>query len=150
MIIPLTENFSVQDAQYSDYAIKHHIDNVLPSIYYMNAINLATYILEPVMAKFGAFSPQSWYRGESLNKAIGGSKKSQHMTASAADFEVKGHSNLEIAQWIRDNLDFDQLILERHTEGDPYSGWVHCSFNKGNNRKECLRYNGSEYLKGLE
>jgi len=150
MRIPLTKNFSVQDVQRSEYAAKHHIDNVLPSIYYMNALNVGNNILEPVMAKFGEFFPQSWYRGESLNKAIGGSKKSQHMTASAVDFEIKGHSNLEVAQWIRDNIDFDQLILERHTPGDPYSGWVHCSWSKENNRKECLRYNGKEYLKGLE
>ena len=142
MKIPLTKNFSVQEVQHSDYAIKNHIDNVLPSVYYMNAIELAANILEPIRKRFGAFSPQSWYRGESVNKGVGGSKNSDHMTARAADIRIEGVDVLELAIWIRDNLDFDQVILE--------PSWVHVSYRKGENRKQVLHKTKDGYEKGLE
>lgn len=146
----LSDNFTIEEASHSDYAKKHGIDNTLPSIYYDNAMSVARHILEPIFERFGEFKPQSWYRGKGLNEAIGGSKNSQHCTASAVDFEIPGFSNLEVAVWIRDNLIVDQLILEKHNPKDPKSGWVHCSFTKGINRQESLRYDGREYLKGLE
>lgn len=146
----LSEHFTIEEASHSDYAIKHNIDNTIPSIYYQNAINIATYILEPVRERFGAFSPKSWYRGKSLNEAIGGSKNSQHCTASAVDFEIQDVPNLEIALWIRDNLIYDQLILEKHNPKDPSAGWIHCSWVKGVNRQQSLRFDGKGYLKGIE
>jgi hypothetical protein len=70
----------------------------------------------------------SGYRCPALNKAIGGSTTSQHMKGEAADFHVPGISNLELAQWIEQNVDFDQLILENFIVGQPNSGWIHCSY----------------------
>ena len=146
----LSDNFTIEETSHSDYAKKHGIDNTLPSIYYDNAALVARHILEPIRERFGAFSPQSWYRGVSLNKAVGGSAKSEHCTASAVDFEVPGYSNLEVALWCRDNLIYNQLILEKHNPKDPTAGWVHCSFIKGINKQQAMRYNGTEYSKGLE
>ena len=57
----------------------------------------------------------------------------------AADFEIYGLSNGELATWIKDRLDYDQLILEYWTPTSSNSGWVHCSFNSEGNRKEYLR-----------
>jgi hypothetical protein len=77
---------------------------------------------------------------------------SQHAKGQAVDFEVAGVSNLELAKWIRDNLEFDQLILEFYCAKKPNSGWVHVSYRADApyvNRKECLIYNGKRYKKGL-
>jgi len=81
----------------------------------------------------------SGYRGPELNRAINGSERSQHMTGHAVDFEIPGVSNYDVAVWVRDNLEFDQLILEFYTPGVPSSGWVHASFVTDRpNRKEVL------------
>ena len=60
--------------------------------------------------------------------AIGSSANSQHAKAEAADFECIGVDNAELADWIKDNLPYDQLIVEYYTPGEPNSGWIHCSW----------------------
>jgi hypothetical protein len=85
---------------------------------------------------------------------VGGSSRSQHCKGEAADIEVPGTPNAELAEWIRDNLEFDQLILEFYTSGVPDSGWVHVSYKTdGTNRKSILtatRVNGkTEYSTGI-
>jgi hypothetical protein len=70
---------------------------------------------------------------------------SQHTLGQAADFEVPGISNMELAQWIIDNLDYDQLILEFYDDVDPRSGWVHCSYVENPNRKKALRFDGKVF-----
>jgi len=145
----LSEHFTIDEASHSDYAKKSGIDNELPSIFYDNARLIARHILEPIRERFGAFSPQSWYRGVALNKAVGGRESSQHCKAQAVDFEVKGYNNLEVALWVRDNLIYDQLILENYN-GESHSGWIHISWVKGVNRQQAMRYNGTDYKAGLE
>jgi len=78
-----------------------------------------------VRDKFGPVIISSGYRSKELNAAIGGSVTSQHSIGEAADFEVPGLDNKKLADWIKDNLKFDQLILEFYKDGDPNSGWVH-------------------------
>ena len=73
-----------------------------------------------------------------MNKAVGGSDKSQHCHGQAADFESYSISNPDLAQWIVDNLEFDQLILEFYNGKDPNSGWIHCSYNLMENRKKVM------------
>jgi zinc D-Ala-D-Ala carboxypeptidase len=73
-----------------------------------------------------------------VNKAIGGSTTSDHTRGQAADFEVLGMPNKELAEWIRDNLKFTQLILEFPSKTDPNAGWVHCSYDKANLKCEVL------------
>jgi zinc D-Ala-D-Ala carboxypeptidase len=107
-------------------------------------------ILQPVREHFGrAVTISSGYRSEDLCVAIGSSRKSQHAKGKAADFEIFGVDNKEVAEWIRDVLDFDQLILEFYNEDDPSSGWVHCSYSE-DNRGSVLRYDGTNYREGLE
>ena len=120
----------------------------------MNLTVLTQHVLQPVREKFGVISVNSGYRSPELNSKVGGSKTSQHCFGQAADFEQLGTPNAEVATWISNELDFDQLILEFYTKGKPNSGWVHCSFKKdGSNRQKittALRIKGKTlYKEGL-
>ena len=101
---------------------------------------LCSRILEPIRKKFK--SPvfiSSGYRSPELCLVIGSRTSSQHCLGEAVDFEVVGFDNLQVATFIRDNLDFDQLILEHYDGVSPNSGWIHVSYSsKGENRKEGL------------
>jgi hypothetical protein len=100
---------------------------------------LCHWVLERVRAQFGRpVTVNSGYRSKAVNDLVGGSTKSQHMKAEAVDFEVPGVANGDVAQWIRSNLVFDQLILECYTAGEPSSGWVHCSIVRQGNRRSLL------------
>ena len=82
----------------------------------------------------------SGYRSVDLCEAIGSSSKSQHAKGEAADFEIGGVDNKELGLWIRDNIEYDQLILEFYNDGDPNSGWIHCSMVKDREpRKSTLK-----------
>jgi len=83
----------------------------------------------------------SGYRCLEVNRAIGSKDTSQHVQAQAVDFEVPGISNYDLAVFCRDNLDYDQLILEHHDRKIPDSGWVHCSYTGKNHRKSVLTIN---------
>ena len=92
----------------------------------------------------------SGYRSEALCEAIGSKKTSQHTKGQAVDFEIMGIHNLKVAHWIKENCDFDQLILEYFNRKEKNAGWVHVSYNeKGNNRKAVLTYDGKSYENGL-
>jgi hypothetical protein len=138
----LSKNFSLSEFEHSDTAKKHNINNeVRSSEYISNATSLCTYILQPVRNYFNkSVDINSGYRSPELNKKVGGSSTSQHCFCQAADIEIKGISNKAIADYIAENLDYDQLILEFYKEEDgPNSGWVHVSFNRtGNNRNQKL------------
>ena len=78
---------------------------------------------------------------------IGSSVNSQHAKAEAADFECPGTDNAELADWINKNLDYDQLILEFYTPGEPNSGWIHCSYGLTNQENNsCTHTNQREKL----
>ena len=98
-------------------------------------------ILQPIRDHFGqVVSVSSGYRSPELCVAIGSSTQSQHARGESADFEIFGVSNKELADYIDQNLDYDQLILEYWKgEDEPNSGWVHCSYTNGSNRKQYLR-----------
>lgn len=135
----------------SQTAIRNGINNTLP-INRLEAVTaVANYILEPVREYVGVpFSPSSWYRSPELNKLKSRSTNSQHMTGEAVDFEIPGRDNFEIACWIEDNLEYDQLILEFYNEKDVSSGWIHCSYSLTHNRRQSLRTpDGIRYYKGL-
>ena len=147
----LSRNFSLNELTKSQTATRLGIDNTPSDAEVESLKALCKAILQPVREHYAVpFAPSSGYRSVELCKAIGSSAKSQHARGEAADFEVPGIDNYELACWIRDNLTFDQLILEFYKPGDPSSGWVHCSFkDTGRNRRECLTFNGKEYKKGL-
>ena len=115
-----------------------------------NLGDLCYEILEPVRAKFDKpVTITSGYRSEELCEAIGSKKTSQHTTGNAVDFEIAGVSNLEIALWISNHTNFDQLLLEYYT-GEPSSGWVHVSYDsEKTNRKQVLTFDGKSYTNGL-
>ena len=136
----LTENFSLNELTKSQTAERKRIDNTPSAVHQENLKSLCEMILQPIRDHFGqVVSVSSGYRSPELCVAIGSSTKSQHASGCAADFEIFGVSNKELADWIDQNLDYDQLILEYWKESDPNSGWVHCSFNTQGNRKQYLR-----------
>ena len=136
----LTENFSLKELTSSQTAERKGIDNTPSTEHQENLKRLCESILQRVRDHFGrVVSVSSGYRSVDLCVAIGSSTGSQHAKGEAADFEIFGLSNKELADYINENLDYDQLILEYWKESDPNSGWVHCSYTNGSNRKQYLR-----------
>ena len=136
----LTENFSLNELTKSQTAERKGIDNTPSAEHQENLKSLCEMILQPIRDHFGqVVSVSSGYRSPELCVAIGSSTKSQHAKGQASDFEIFGVSNKELADYIDQNLDYDQLILEYWKESDPNSGWIHCSFNTQGNRKQYLR-----------
>ena len=136
----LTENFSLSELTKSQTAERKGIDNTPSPEHQENLKRLCESILQRVRDHFErVVSVSSGYRSEELCLAIGSKTTSQHAKGEAADFEIFGVSNKELADWINENLYYDQLILEYWKEEDPNSGWVHCSFSLNGNRKQYLR-----------
>ena len=145
----LSANFSLRELSRSSTASRRGIDNTSGPDVIAALTTLCENVLQPVRDHFGVVMVNSGYRSLALNTAIGGSKSSQHMKGEAADIEV-GADNLELAHWIADNLDFDQLISECYEAGIASSGWVHVSFKPSGNRKQCLTFQrGAGYTAGL-
>lgn len=146
----LSPHFKLKELIRSDKAIKLGIDNTPPAEVISSLARICVSILEPVQSHFLVpFSVNSGYRCPDLNKALGGSKNSQHMLGQAVDFEVPGISNFDLAYWISKNLFYDQLILENYESGKPNSGWVHVSLISGVNRMQLLTIKGSYKRQGL-
>jgi zinc D-Ala-D-Ala carboxypeptidase len=142
----LSGHFSLSELTKSQTAERKGIDNKPTLEHIENLTELCTQILEPTRRNFGKpMIITSGYRSEELCVAIGSKTTSQHAKGQAADFEMIGLDNKSLAKYIKNNLVFDQLILEFYTPNDPSSGWVHCSYSKEENRKEALFYNGKEY-----
>ena len=136
----LSENFSLLELTKSQTAERKGIDNTPSPEHQENLKLLCTHILQPVRDHFErVVSVSSGYRSEELCTAIGSKITSQHAKGQAADFEIYGLSNKELADWVNENLDYDQLILEYWKKEDPNSGWVHCSYNVNVNRKQYLK-----------
>jgi zinc D-Ala-D-Ala carboxypeptidase len=125
----LSANFSLAELTKTNV---RQFDNT-PSMQVIDNLQvLVDSVLQPIRNKFGQVTVTSGYRSPDVNKAIGGSATSDHCFGFAADFEVVGVDNKELAQWVADNLKFKQLILEFYTKGVPDSGWVHVSYDKNN------------------
>ena len=136
----LSKHFNLKEFTKSETAIRKRIDNT-PNLEHTNNLKLVCEnLLEPVRKHFGKpVRINSGYRGPALNTAVGGSAKSQHCNGEAVDFEIDGLANPELAKWVAENCDFDQIILEFYDPKEgPNSGWVHASYSKGKNRKQKL------------
>ena len=148
----ISKHISYKEGVHSITAIRKGIDNkpADPSVI-TNLQVLCEKVLQPVRDHFGKpVVINSGYRSPKLNKAIGGSNKSQHTKGEAADIEIPGLSNKELAEYIEDNLPFDQLILEFYNGVDPNSGWVHVSYvNDSDNRKQTLTINKNGTFPGF-
>lgn len=129
----------------SDTAIAKKIDNRPTAQVVTNATALIKNVLEKVRIHFNSpLNVNCMYRSPALNKIVGGVPTSQHVTGQAADFTVQGHTVEEVFQWIKNNLIFDQLILEYSNN----SKWVHVSFNAIKNRHQSLIYKNGKYING--
>lgn len=151
----ISKNFTLEELLYSDTAKANGIDQTPTDEALVCLTALCQCVLQPVRDNIGTVMINSGYRSEGLNNAIGGSKTSQHSYGEAADIESPGFDTYELAQYIANNLMFDQLILEFYEKGVTNSGWVHVSFKRdGTNRKEILTAikdsNGkTKYLNGF-
>lgn len=126
----------------SQQAVRMGLNNNPSEQQVENLKTLCERVLQPVRDHFGkVVTVSSGFRDEVLNNALGGSKSSQHCLGMAADIEIFDVPNNELSDWIKENLMFDQLILEYFDPADgPNSGWVHVSYNPtiSLNRKEYL------------
>ena len=114
----LSANFQLSELVKSQVAERKGISNNPSPTHIDNLKALCVNVLQPIRSHFDApVLIYSGYRSGELNIAIGSSIKSQHIEGKAADIEVAGVDNKELAEWVRDNLEFDQLILEFYRDG---------------------------------
>jgi uncharacterized protein YcbK (DUF882 family) len=150
----LTNNFSLAEMVKSDTALRHDMDNTPGEAEIENLKRLCEKVLQPVREHFKTgVKVNSGFRHPDVNAKVGGSKTSDHCKGQAADIEIPGIPNADLAKWITENLDFTQVILEFYTQGVPDSGWVHVSYDPQNLKKQSLtavkKDGKTVYLPGL-
>jgi uncharacterized protein YcbK (DUF882 family) len=135
----LTRHFSLEEMIKSQTATRLGMNNTPTPEVIDNLRELCINVLEPIRIHFKKpVIISSGYRSPALNKAIGGSRTSQHMRGEAADLEVHGISNWTVLEYIKNNLPYDQLIQEFMKQNNPTAGWVHVSYKAEGNRKQFL------------
>tara|TARA_R100000781_G_scaffold26615_1_gene19736 strand:- start:1536 stop:1997 length:462 start_codon:yes stop_codon:yes gene_type:complete len=137
----ISTHISYKEGVKSNTALRLDIDNT-PSGYELgNMTGIAHNIFEPLREWVGGpIKINSFFRSKALNKAIGGSTRSQHCQGRAIDIDdTFGHkTNAQMYEYIKENLNFDQLIWEFGNDKNP--DWVHVSYvNKNENRGRCLK-----------
>lgn len=139
----LSENLDLGELTRSEGAKRAGISNTPTAEHIENMKKLATNIFQPIREHFGVpIFISSGYRSKELNAKIGGSSTSQHSSGEAIDIDMDGSSsgvtNKQVFEYIKANLDFDQLIWEFGTKNNP--DWVHVSYEStGRQRKQVLR-----------
>jgi zinc D-Ala-D-Ala carboxypeptidase len=132
----LSAHFALGEFTRSESAKREGLDNTPTAEHLENLKTLCEKVLEPIRLKYGSINISSGYRGKMLNHFIGGSVSSDHCVGRAADIDMDdsgtGVTNKEIFEYIKNNLEFDQLINEFN-----YS-WVHVGYRQGANRKQVL------------
>ena len=137
----ISEHVSYKEGVYSITATRLGVDNT-PNDEQLTSMELvAEKIFEPLRKWVGGpIKINSFFRGSELNKAIGGARKSQHMRGQAMDIDDNygNATNAEMYHWIKENLDFDQLIWEFGDDDSP--NWLHVSYvSPEDNRNRCLK-----------
>ena len=125
----LSNNFSLEELCKSQTAVRKGLNNIPDSSFESDIVEnlraLCVNVLQPIRDNYKLpISPSSGYRSVLLNETIGGSKTSQHCRGEAVDLEIAGVPNAILAEWIQENLIYDQLILEFYKKDVPSSGWV--------------------------
>lgn len=154
--VQLSKNFWLSELVKSDTAERNNIDNWPTEQRIVDNLTLVTkHVLQPARDYFKvSIRPNSGFRCLILNRLLKSKDTSQHLKGEAVDFEVPGTSTYDLAVWVRDNLDFDQLILEMFNPEILDSGWVHCSYvSSDRNRKSIItifsRRSGGGVFNGL-
>ena len=129
-------HFSMSELLKSNTAEKLNIKNT-PSIQALDCmLDVIYYVLNPARKHFNIpFIITSGYRCPELNNKVGGKDNSQHLKGQAADFIVNIIPLHDVFEWIKNNLEYDQLLFERNSKGDV---WIHVSYVKGRNRKQAI------------
>jgi len=137
----ISQNISFKEATKSATALRLNLNNDPDAYQITNMVGVAQNVFEPLRKYVGgAIKINSMFRSEELNTAIGGSSRSQHIEGRAMDLDdTFGHkSNAEMFHYIKDNLNFDQLIWEFGDDNNP--NWIHVSYvSQEENRARCLR-----------
>jgi hypothetical protein len=135
----LSKNFTLSELTKSQTASRFNLNNT-PNAQVIENLKLLTLcVLEPVRCYYNKpVLITSGYRSPEVNAKVGGSRTSDHCLGMAADLEIPGVPNAQIAGWISQNLKFTQLILEFYTPGVPDSGWVHVSYDANNLKNQIL------------
>jgi hypothetical protein len=150
----LSPNFSLTEMVKSETALRHGLENTPGKAEIAAMRLLCEKVLQPVRDHYGTgVKVNSGFRHPDVNAAVGGSKTSDHCKGQAADIEIPGVANADLAVWIMENLDYTQLILEFYTPGILDSGWVHVSYNPADLKKQNLTATKKDgktvYLPGL-
>lgn len=150
----LTANFSLHEMTKSETALRKDMPNEPTEADIANLKLLAEKVLQPLRDHYGVgIKVNSGYRSPDVNAAVGGSRTSDHCKGQAADIEIAGVPNATLAQYIKDSLQYTQLILEFYTPGVPDSGWVHVSYDSNNLKCQTLtavkKDGKTVYLNGL-
>jgi hypothetical protein len=150
----LTANFSLHEMTKSETALRKGMPNEPTEADIANLKLLAEKVLQPLRDHYGVgIKVNSGYRSPDVNAAVGGSRTSDHCKGQAADIEIAGIPNATLAQYIKDSLQYTQLILEFYTPGIPDSGWVHVSYDANNLKCQALtavkKDGKTVYLNGL-
>jgi len=150
----LTKNFSLHEMTKSDTALRLGLENQPNEQQLVALQTLAEKVLQPTRDYYNmGVKVNSALRTLPVNRAIGSGDSSHHVRGMAADIEIPGIPNAELAKWMVENVDFTQIILEFYTPGVPDSGWVHVSYVPEDLKKQVLtatKQNGKTvYLPGL-
>ena len=150
----LTDNFTLAEMVKSETALRHDMDNTPGEAEIASLRLLCEKILQPVREHYGkGVKVNSGFRHPEVNAKVGGSKTSDHCKGQAADIEIPGIPNADLALHIVDTYEFTQVILEFYTPGVPDSGWVHVSYDPANLKGQVLTATKKDgktvYLPGL-
>ena len=137
----ISDHITYAEAIHSNTAKRKSIDNTPSEVQVLSMKLLADKIFEPLRKWVGGpIKVNSFFRSITLNEAIGGVSSSQHCKGQAIDIDdVYGYkTNAEMYKWIKENLDFDQMIWEFGTDMQP--NWIHISYvSEEENRNKCLK-----------
>ena len=152
--VQLSQNFSLAEMVKSETALRHGLDNTPGEAEIENLRLLCEHVLQPLRDAYQrGIKVNSGFRAPDVNAAVGGSRTSDHCKGQAADIEIPGVANYDLASYISQYFYFTQLILEFYTPGVPDSGWVHVSYDPNNLKRHvmtAMRENGKTvYKQGL-
>lgn len=140
----ISKHISWVEATQSPTATKLGIKNIPNSDELQSMKEVAEMVFEPMRNWYGKpIKINSFFRNEALNRAVKGSKTSQHRFGEAIDFDAR-RDNLKLAMWIIENLEFDQLIIEG-VDNNKNIAWVHVSYDIKKNRNQILIMKQGKY-----